>query len=252
MKILLTGGSGFAGSNLAHVFAQRHGADVLAPGHEHVELTNAGLVRRVVTATRPDAIIHAAIWNDPTGLLANRRKAWESYVGATRNLVGAANEVDAHLVLISTDWVFDGTQGPADEDQPPNPVNAYGFLKASSELVVTQRAQRGTAARIAGVQGVHKARPQTTRSQDAGFGYFVAALVDALAARRRFTVWDGDGLNEPATPTLATGALPAQPVPRDTRLDAGHTATVLGTRPTLDELLSGLRAKIAEAVPCPD
>ena len=75
----------------------------------------------------------------------------------------------AHVVLVSTDWVFDGTQGPAREDDPPNPINAYGFLKAASELVVLEAG--GTVARIAGVQGVHRAKPNTPRAQDAGFGY---------------------------------------------------------------------------------
>lgn len=132
--------------------------------------------------------------------------AWSAYVEATRNVVDAANAVAAHVVLISTDWVFDGTQGPADEHEPPNPVNPYGFLKASSELVVTQRADCGAVARIAGVQGVHRARPWSPRAQDAGFGYLVASLVDALCAGRPFTVWDGPELNQLATPVLATDA----------------------------------------------
>jgi dTDP-4-dehydrorhamnose reductase len=109
-------------------------------------------------------------------------------------------------VLISTDWVFDGTQGPADEHEPPNPINPYGFLKASSELVVTQRADCGTVARIAAVQGVHRARPRSPRAQDAGFGYLVASLVAALQAGEPFTVWTGPGLNELATPVLASDA----------------------------------------------
>ena len=60
----------------------------------------------------------------------NRRAAWDGYVGATRNVVDAAG--DAQVVLISTDWVFDGTQAGATEDEPPNPINVYGFLKAAS------------------------------------------------------------------------------------------------------------------------
>ena len=115
MRIYLTGASGFVGSNLAHVFAHEHGAEVVAPGHEHVELTDELVVRRSVLATRPDAIVHAAIWNDPAALDSDRRRAWDAYVGATRNVVAAANAVDAHVVLISTDWVFDGTQSPASE-----------------------------------------------------------------------------------------------------------------------------------------
>ena len=206
MRIFVTGGGGFVGSNLVHVFAERHGAEVIAPSHETVDLTDRPLVQRCLAATRPDAVVHAAIWNDLTMLSSDRRRAWKEYVGATRSVVDAANDVDARVVLISTDWVFDGTQGPATETEPPNPINPYGFLKAASELVVTQRAVRGTVARIAGVQGIHRARPETPRRQDAGFGYLVASLVGALRAGERFTVWDGDELNQLATPTLATDA----------------------------------------------
>jgi dTDP-4-dehydrorhamnose reductase len=206
MKILVTGASGFVGSNLVHVFAERHGAQIVAPGHADVDLTDPRLVRRCVAATEPDAIVHAAILNDFLGLTRRRREAWDAYVGATRNVVDAANAMEAQIVLISTDWVFDGTQGPASEDARPNPINPYGFLKAQSELALTLLAERGTVARIAGVQGVHWARPRAPREQDAGFGYFVASLVDALRMGRRFTVWDDPRLNMVATPTLATHA----------------------------------------------
>jgi dTDP-4-dehydrorhamnose reductase len=205
MRAYLTGASGFVGSNIERVFAA-HGAELVTPSHDEVDLTDAGLVKRSVAATNPDAIVHTAIWNEFAGLTQDRRRAWDSYVGATRHVVDAANAVGAHVVLVSTDWVFDGKQAPADEAAPPNPINAYGFLKAQSELVVSLLAEKGTVARIAGVQGVHWARPNTPRAQDAGFGYFVASLVDALSAGARFTVWDDPRLNMRATPTLASDA----------------------------------------------
>jgi dTDP-4-dehydrorhamnose reductase len=208
VRIYLTGASGFVGSNLARVFEAR-GAEVVRPSHAEVDLIDGDAVLRSVVDARPDAIVHSAIWNAFAELTRDRRRAWDSYVGATRHLADAANAADARLVLISTDWVFDGTQGPAAEDEPPNPINAYGFLKAASELVVTERAERGTVARIAGVQGLHWERvggDELPRAQDAGFGYFVAALVDALRAGGRFTVWDDPRLNTRATPTLATDA----------------------------------------------
>jgi len=145
-------------------------------------------VRRDVEGFAPDAIVHCAILNDPVALPHDRRAAWAGYVGATRNVVDAANAVGAHVVLVSTDWVFDGTQGGATEDEPPNPINAYGFLKAASELVVLERAAHGAVARIAGVAGVHWARPEPPRQQDAGLGYLCASVVRALRAGRRFTV----------------------------------------------------------------
>jgi dTDP-4-dehydrorhamnose reductase len=206
VRLWVTGASGFVGSNLVSVFAERHGAEIVAPGHADVDVADAAAVGDAVAAARPHAIVHAAIWNAFADLERDRPRAWAAYVAATRNVVDAANATGIPVVLISTDWVFDGTQGPAAEDAPPNPVNAYGFLKAASELVVTERARRGIVARIAAVQGVHRARPSAPRAQDAGFGYFVAALVDTLRAGRRFTVWDGPGLNALATPTLATDA----------------------------------------------
>ncbi|WCB94633.1 nucleotide-sugar epimerase [Baekduia alba] len=210
-RVWVTGASGFVGSNIAYVLAARHGVEVIAPTHADVDLTDGALVARSAAATRPDAIVHAAILNDFLELTARRRDAWEAFVGATRNVVDAANAADVPVVLISTDWVFDGTSppAPAAEDEPPNPINMYGFLKAASELVVSQRARRGVIARVAGVQGVHRARVgggRVARVQDAGFGYLVASMVEALRAGRPFTVWDGPGLNALATPTLATDA----------------------------------------------
>jgi dTDP-4-dehydrorhamnose reductase len=205
VRIFLTGASGFVGSNFAAVFAQ-HGADLTCPTHAELDLADPGATVRAVAAEAPDAIVHAAILNDPVAMAADRRAAWDGYVGATRNVVDAANAAGAHVVLVSTDWVFDGTQGPADEDTPPNPVNQYGFLKAASELVVAERADRGTVARIAGVQGVHRARTTTPRRQDFGFGYLVASMVEALRSGDTFTVWESGAINTLATPTLATDA----------------------------------------------
>ncbi len=219
MRIFVTGAGGFVGSNLVHVFAERHGAEVLAPDHDTIDITEAALLGRAVRATRPDAIVHAAIWNDPPALAGKPHRAWQAYVAATRNVVDAANAIDARVVLISTDWVFDGTRGPARESDPPNPVNPYGFLKAASELVVTERAGRGTVARIAAVQGVHRGGRPVPRVQDAGFGYLVASMVESLRAGRVFTVWDGEGLNRRATPTLASSA--AELVWRALERDAG-------------------------------
>jgi dTDP-4-dehydrorhamnose reductase len=206
VKVFVTGAGGFVGSNVVHVLAERYGAEVLGPSRSEVDVTDRAALRRAVAAFAPDAIVHCAILNDPVTLERDRRAAWDAYVGATRNVVDAGNALGAHVVLISTDWVFDGTQGGATEDEPPNPINAYGFLKAASELVVLERAARGAVARIAGVAGVHWARPELPRRQDAGFGYLCASLVQTLRAGQRFRVWESPDINCIATPTLAGDA----------------------------------------------
>ena len=196
MRIYLTGASGFVGSNLAHVFAREHGAEVVAPGHEHVELTDELVVRRSVLATRPDAIVHAAIWNDPAGLRSDRRRAWEAYVGATRNVVAAANAVDAQLVLISTDWVFDGTQGPGDRVRAAQPDQhlrlPQGLLGADRhrERARAGRSRGSPACRASTGRGRRRRAPRTPASVTSS-----PSLVDALRAGERFAVWDGPGIN---------------------------------------------------------
>jgi dTDP-4-dehydrorhamnose reductase len=186
MRAWISGGSGFVGGHLKDAFD-----DVLAPSHAEVDVTDAEAVRRSVGVYEPDVIVHAAILNDFARL---PRDGWGAYVGATRNVMEAAG--GALVILVSTDWVF---SGPAREDTPPNPVNLYGMLKAASELVV---GERGAIARISAVQSFRGA----PRSQDAGFGYFVASIVRTLRAGERFTVWEGEDINMVATPTLASDA----------------------------------------------
>jgi dTDP-4-dehydrorhamnose reductase len=209
----MTGGTGFVGSNVVHAALGR-GADVMTTVHSYrpqdpagyatdaVDLTDPVAVSTSIRDFAPDVVVHAAILNDWAQMYADRRLAWDSYVGATRTTIDAANEVGASYIVVSTDWVFDGTQGGADESTPPNPINLYGFLKFASEMTALERG--GAVARVSGVNGVHRARPSTPRAQDPGFGYFVASIVDALRAGKRFTVWESDSINMKATPSLAS------------------------------------------------
>lgn len=197
MKLLLTGASGFVGSNIAKVLTDHHGDAVI---DTRTDMTDARAVAAHVQQAGPDGIIHCAILNDWHLMHADRQLAWNSYVEATRHYADAAVAADIPFCLVSTDWVFDGTQSGATEDTPPNPINLYGFLKAASELVALDRG--GSVARVSGVNGTHWARPTTVRAQDPGFGYFVASIVDALEQGHPFTVWEGDELNSVASPSL--------------------------------------------------
>ena len=209
----MTGGTGFVGSNIVHE-AVRQGHEVATTyrsyrpsGNETYELRRIDMLDRAavledVEAYAPDVLIHCAILNDMGALYRDRGAGWDHYVNATRVTAEAAVAAGASYVMVSTDWVFDGTQAGADESTPPNPINLYGVFKMASELVALERG--GAVARVSGVNGMHRARPAAPRAQDPGFGYFVASLVDSLARGRTFRVWESDRINMRATPSLAS------------------------------------------------
>ncbi len=216
MRAYVTGGTGFLGSNIVKVFAERHRATVHCPVHsfvpdnpqgytmEQLNLLEADAVLDSVAQFNPDVIVHSMILNDLAGIYAQRELAWRSYVDATLTLAEAANRAGAKLILVSTDWVFDGTQPGADEHAPPNPVNYYGVLKALSEQAALLRADRAAVARVSAVNGVHWARDEMPRGQDPGFGYFVTSVLDAVSKDEPFGVWEGHDINMTATPSLAS------------------------------------------------
>lgn len=216
MRAYVTGGTGFVGSNIVKVFAERHGAEVHCPVHrfvpdeagtfttERLDLLDGAAVQASVAAFGPDVIVHSMILNDFAAMYADRDLAWRSYVGTTTTLARAADGVGAKLILVSTDWVFDGTQAGADEDTPPNPVNLYGVLKMAGEQAAMLSAERASVARVSAVSGMHWMRESTPRVQDGGFGYFITSIVDALEQGRPFAVWEADNINMVASPSLAS------------------------------------------------
>ena len=155
MRLYVTGGTGFVGSNIIKVALERFNAAVFstvysslpegAPGLEYgrVNMLDPHQVLNSVRAFQPNAIIHAAILNDFERIYQDRKLAWQAYVDSTRFLVRAANEVGAKIILVSSDWVFDGTQVDADEFTPPNPINLYGVLKLVAETVWRKQPKTG-------------------------------------------------------------------------------------------------------------
>jgi dTDP-4-dehydrorhamnose reductase len=215
MKVYVTGGTGLVGSNIIKVAVERYQAHVFATVHRRkltpswhceygtVDTHSRHQVLQSVRAFRPDAIVHCAVLLDLPLIYRDRELGWQSYVEATGHLIEAANDIGAKIVLISSDWVFDGTQDMADEATPPNPINYYGLLKVVGETLLAAGAEDWAVVRVAGVNGVHWARPELALTQNAGFGNLAVAVAETLGKNRPFTVWEGE-VNMQGTPTLAS------------------------------------------------
>lgn len=149
MKVLITGSNGLLGQHLIPVFVQNKTYDVIATGrganrspqrdhyiYEAVNLRDAGSVQQLVQKHQPDLIIHSGAMSQVDDCEKNKDACWDTNVGATRYLVNAAEKVNASFIFLSTDFVFDGLNGPYDEEALVNPINYYGTSKAAAERLV--------------------------------------------------------------------------------------------------------------------
>ena len=144
--MLVTGASGLLGSNLVLAAAERglplvacHGRRaVRLPGAANVplDLLDEAATRRLLESVRPATIVHCAAAADVDWCESHPDAAHRINADASRRLALIASELDARLVHISTDSVFDGRRGNYDESDEPSPVNVYGRTKLAAETLV--------------------------------------------------------------------------------------------------------------------
>lgn len=149
MKILFTGSNGLLGQKIAastinypqHEFlATARGENrVVALGSARyisMDITSDTQVMDVVTAFAPDVIIHGAAMTNVDHCEEKRAEAYALNVTGTSNIAQAAVHVGAHVVHISTDFIFDGKNGPYTERAAPNPISYYGETKLEAEKII--------------------------------------------------------------------------------------------------------------------
>ncbi|MFB6186467.1 MAG: dTDP-4-dehydrorhamnose reductase, partial [Halobacteriaceae archaeon] len=142
MKILVIGGSGLAGSNIVTEAARRgHGIDSTylnnpdpQTGHQ-LDKTNSDRVNTIVEETDPDVIIDTAAFHNVDDCESKRNHAFSVNVEGTSNVAKAANQLGAHYIYLSSDYVFPGnaSESPYAEDDPVFPPNYYAQTKLAGE-----------------------------------------------------------------------------------------------------------------------
>lgn len=133
MRILVTGAGGQLGRDLVATCAAA-GDDVIAATRADLDVGDADAVTAAVAAGRPDVIVNCAAWTAVDACEADPARAQRDNALAVRWIRRAAEQVGAHLVQISTDYVFAGDlDRPYREDDPTGPRSVYGRSKLDGE-----------------------------------------------------------------------------------------------------------------------
>ena len=176
MKVLVTGVGGQLGHDVMNELAKRGyegvGSDI-APAYSGVadgsavttmpyvpmDITNAAAVAETIKSVKPDVIVHCAAWTAVDLAEDEDKKAKVFAINAegTENIARGAKEIDAKMVYISTDYVFDG-QGTSPwkpDCKDYKPLNVYGESKLKGELAVSGTLEKYFIVRIAWVFGLN-------------------------------------------------------------------------------------------------
>lgn len=167
MKILVTGSNGLLGQKLLHKLRIDKSLELIATskgdnrvtikeGYTYLSLdvTNNSQVEEIIYSEKPDVIINTAAMTNVDACEEKKEECDDLNVNAVRYLADCATKIDAHLIHISTDFIFDGQNGPYSENDIPNPLSYYGLSKLKSETILLGSSCRWTILRTIVVFGV--------------------------------------------------------------------------------------------------
>jgi dTDP-4-dehydrorhamnose reductase len=150
MRVLLLGGSGQLGSEIA----RWSDCEVVASSRAEADVERADEIARVIERVVPDTVINCTAFHNVDVCEAQPERAFAVNAVAVDRLARLCKERDATFVTISTDYVFDGEAGrPYVESDVPRPISAYGVSKLAGELLVGRLQMKAFVVRTCGLYG---------------------------------------------------------------------------------------------------
>jgi dTDP-4-dehydrorhamnose reductase len=156
VRILITGAQGQLGTDLVRLATEEKHVETIGAGRELVDVGERDSVLSAITSLSPDIVIHAGAWTAVDACESDTDRAWRVNALGCRHVSEGARLVGAHLVVMSTDYVFDGESGVAyTEWDRPNPLSAYGRSKLGGEDEVRSALPGATIVRTSWLCGQH-------------------------------------------------------------------------------------------------
>lgn len=173
-KILITGANGLLGQKLVYLLKTKPEIKVIATSRGEnrlkdkeayeflsLDITDKLQTEKVIFEVKPDVIINTAAMTNVDACEIQKEECWKQNVVAVQNLIDAISKLASrplslvpHLIHLSTDFVFDGANGPYKEDDIPNPLAYYSQSKYEAEKLIQKSNIKWSIARTIIIYGV--------------------------------------------------------------------------------------------------
>lgn len=174
MKILITGSNGLLGQKLVYKLRSKQGVECIATArgenrlvnkegyaYASLDITNQQQVEKIFSQFLPDVVINTAAMTNVDACETEREASWLMNATAVGYQVKALEELklkhggyNPHFIHLSTDFIFDGTHGPLDENETPHPLSYYAEGKLEAERIVQASSLDWAIARTVLVYGI--------------------------------------------------------------------------------------------------
>ena len=166
-KVLITGANGLLGQKLVYGLKSRNDIELLATGmgqnrlidqtnysFQSLDITNEKEVNQTLKQFSPHVIINCAAMTNVDACELNQKQCWDVNVSGVKHLANAVAKLGTHFIHLSTDFVFDGEDGPYNENDIPNPLHYYAKSKLESEKIVKENCSNWSIARTIIIYGI--------------------------------------------------------------------------------------------------
>ena len=167
MKILITGSNGLLGQKLIKLLVGKKEIDLLATSlgenriasktgyaYQNLVITNQKEIEEIFNSFQPNVVINTAAMTNVDACESDRENCWKLNVNAVEYLIKCSKNYNTHLIHLSTDFIFDGEDGPYKEDDSPNPLSYYGESKLAAEKLLQNSSIKWSVVRTIIVYGI--------------------------------------------------------------------------------------------------
>lgn len=155
--ILVTGSNGLLGQKIVNQLKTREDINLVATSlgknrrlvqdftYKSLDIASQMEVDTLMAKHKPDAVINTAAMTNVDACEEDKEKCWDINVNAVKFLLEACQKQSSHFIHLSTDFVFDGKNGPYKETDEPNPLSYYAKSKLASEELILESKHKNTA-----------------------------------------------------------------------------------------------------------